>query len=300
MAMPDAPFLDFAADVKKHIGVPVIAVGRLGDPATAEAAVASGKTDFVALGRTLIADPQWADKVSRGEPIRRCLACNTCINDMRGGARIGCVVNGAAGRETMFAAAQPPRGERIAVIGAGPVGPHLCGARRRRQQRDACSRRANAPAARSVTPARRRCFKKSRPTSKALTAISRIWSLPARKRASRSASRADVSANSELLAPFDHIVIATGAEYRFGLGAARRLRRSTPAPRAAPGIARLFSLPKLRDWFYYRARRATGGRFKNLARPGQRVTVIGDAVRAGKSKQAIAGAFEAALLPAAN
>ncbi len=41
---------------------------------------------------------------------------------MRGGARIGCVVNGAAGRETMFAAAQPPRGERIAVIGAGPAG----------------------------------------------------------------------------------------------------------------------------------------------------------------------------------
>ena len=41
---------------------------------------------------------------------------------MRGGARIGCVVNGAAGRETMFAKAKPPHGERIAVIGAGPAG----------------------------------------------------------------------------------------------------------------------------------------------------------------------------------
>ena len=122
MNFPDATFLDFAADVKKHVGVPVIAVGRLGDPATAEAAVADGKTDFVALGRTLIADPQWVEKVRRGEPIRRCLACNTCINEMRGGARIGCVVNGAAGRETRFADAQPPRGEHIAVIGAGPAG----------------------------------------------------------------------------------------------------------------------------------------------------------------------------------
>ncbi len=102
--------------------VPVIAVGRLGDPATATAAVADGKADFVALGRTLIADPQWVEKLRRGEPIRRCLACNTCINEMRGGARIGCVVNGAAGRETMFAEPQPPRGERIAVIGAGPAG----------------------------------------------------------------------------------------------------------------------------------------------------------------------------------
>ena len=122
MSFPDATFLDFAADVKKHVSVPVIAVGRLGDPATAEAAVASGKTDFIALGRTLVADPQWVEKVARGEPIRRCLACNTCINEMRGGARIGCVVNGAAGRETLFADAKPPQGERIAVIGAGPAG----------------------------------------------------------------------------------------------------------------------------------------------------------------------------------
>ena len=122
MTFPDATFLDFAADVKKAVAVPVIAVGRLGDPATATDAVAAGKTDFVALGRTLIADPQWVEKLRRGEPIRRCLACNTCINEMRGGAGIGCVVNGAAGREALFADRKPPRGERIAVIGAGPAG----------------------------------------------------------------------------------------------------------------------------------------------------------------------------------
>ena len=122
MTFPDATFLDFAADVKKSVAIPVIAVGRLGDPAIATAAVAAGKTDFVALGRTLIADPQWVEKLRRGEPIRRCLACNTCINEMRGGAGIGCVVNGAAGRESLFAGRKPPRGERIAIIGAGPAG----------------------------------------------------------------------------------------------------------------------------------------------------------------------------------
>src|SRR5499425_1468636 len=83
MTFPDATFLDFAAAVKKMIRVPVIAVGRLGDPAVATQAVAAGRTDFVALGRTLIADPQWVAKLRRGEPIRRCLACNTCINEMR-------------------------------------------------------------------------------------------------------------------------------------------------------------------------------------------------------------------------
>src|SRR6202043_694077 len=69
-----------------------------------------------------IPNPKWVKKGRRGEPIRRCLACNTCINEMRGGARIGCVVNGAAGRETEFANTEPPTGERIAVIGAGPAG----------------------------------------------------------------------------------------------------------------------------------------------------------------------------------
>src|SRR6185437_17124442 len=104
------------------VRVPVIAVGRLGDAALAAAAVESGKADFVALGRALIAEPQWVEKLRRGEPIRRCLACNTCINEMRGGARIGCVVNAAAGRESTFADSSPPRAERIAVIGAGPAG----------------------------------------------------------------------------------------------------------------------------------------------------------------------------------
>jgi hypothetical protein len=53
----------------------------------------------------------------------------------------------------------------------------------------------------------------------------------------------------------------------------------------------------VRDWFYYRARKPTGERFTMLATPGQKVTVIGDAAKAGKSKEAIASAFEAALLP---
>jgi dimethylglycine catabolism A len=56
------------------------------------------------------------------------------------------------------------------------------------------------------------------------------------------------------------------------------------------------SSPKLRDWFYYRGRKATGQKFRKLARPNQTVVVIGDAVIAGKSKPAITSAFDAALL----
>jgi len=66
---------------------------------------------------------------------------------------------------------------------------------------------------------------------------------------------------------------------------------------SAAVVLRLFSMPKLRNWFYYDARIATGGRVRKLVRPGQKISVIGDAVRAGKSKDAIASAFAAALLP---
>jgi dimethylglycine catabolism A len=294
MRMPDATFLDFAADVKKHVGVPVIAVGRLGDPATAEAAVATGKTDFIALGRTLIADPQWVDKVSRGEPIRRCLACNTCINEMRGGARIGCVVNGAAGRESLFADAQPPRGERIAVIGAGPAGLTYA----------ALVAEGNAVTVfeKNAHPGGSFRYAGKAPLYQEVEASERsferyIADLAAACEMKGVAFRlaTDINALPGLLSPFDRIVVATGAAYRFGLGAVVNWLLDRDVARV-PGLARLFSWPALREWFYYRGRRATGDDFRKLARPGQRLVVIGDAVSAGKSKQAIASAFEAALL----
>jgi 2,4-dienoyl-CoA reductase-like NADH-dependent reductase (Old Yellow Enzyme family) len=294
MNFPDAPFLDFAAEVKKLVAVPVIAVARLGDPATAEAAVANGKTDFVALGRSLIADPQWPEKVRRGEPVRRCLSCNTCINEMRGGARIGCVVNGATGREILFAAPQGPRGERIAVIGAGPAGltyaslvadanavtvfeksPRAGGAFRYA---------GKAPLFQEVAANEQSFARYVADLVAACQAKGVVFSLAT-----------DVAKRPELLAPFDRVVIASGAAYRFGLGVVANRMLDLGIARA-PGFARLFSIPALRDWFYYRARRGTAGEIRPLTRPGQIVTVIGDAAKAGKSKAAIASAFEAALL----
>ncbi len=216
MAYPDATFLDYAADVKKRVRIPVIAVGRLGDPERATDAVASGKADFVALGRTLIADPDWVEKLRRGEPARRCLACNTCVNEMRGGSQLHCVVNGAAGQERSFEIASMPKGERIAVIGAGPAGLTYASLVARRT-RSPCSSGRLVPAAHSATPARRRCSRRSSPTRIRSTAPLRSSSLRARKGVTFCYG-IDVARTPELLAPFDRIVIATGAQYRFGLG----------------------------------------------------------------------------------
>jgi len=90
-------------------------------------------------------------------------------------------------------------------------------------------------------------------------------------------------------------VIATGAQYRYGLGPIATAMLDRGVGRW-PGFAWLFSLPAFRDWFYYKGRQGTADRFVRLAKPGQIVIAIGDAVQAGKSKQAIASAFEAALL----
>lgn len=231
----------------------------------------------------------------RGEPVRRCLACNTCINEMRGGARIGCVVNAAAGRESLFADAKElRRGERIAVIGAGPAGLTYASLAAdgntvtvlERDTRAGGSFRyaGKAPLFQEVE-ANQQSFDRYVADLAAACAMKGVEFRFA----------TDVTDAPELLAAFDRIVIATGAAYRFGLGAFMLWALDRGVARW-PGISRLFSSAKLRDWFYYRARRGTGGKLTGFARPGQIVTVIGDAARAGKSKQAIASAFEAALL----
>jgi hypothetical protein len=294
MSYPDATFLHFAAGVKKATQIPVIAVGRLGDPTTAMDAVASGAADFIALGRTLVADPQWVEKLRRDEPIRRCLACNTCINEMRGGAGIGCVVNGAAGREIMFADARPPRGERIAVIGAGPAGLTYASLVAEGNQVTVFEK-DKRPGGAFRYAGKAPLFQEVAANEKSFERYVADLVAACMRNGVTFRLGTNVTGQRGLLASFDRIVIATGAQYRYGLGPIAKLMLDWGAGRW-PGFAQLFSSPGFRDWFYYKAREGTAERFKQLAKPGQAVAAIGDAVLAGKSKQAIASAFEAALL----
>ncbi|MFZ2082315.1 MAG: NAD(P)-binding protein [Xanthobacteraceae bacterium] len=294
MNLSDATFLDYAADVKKRVSVPVIAVGRLGDPTIAERAVGQGKADFIALGRTLVAEPQWVEKVRRGEPIRRCLSCNTCINEMRGGARIGCVVNGAAGREILFAAPQMRRDERIAVVGAGPAGLTYASLVAEGNYVTVFEKEAQ-PGGAFKFAAKAPLFQEVETEARSFNRYIADLAAACRVKGVQFRLGTDAVAASALLAGFDTVVIATGAEYRFGLRPFANWLLDTGIARA-PGIARLFTSPSVRNWFYYKARHGSAARFRHLARPGQRVVVIGDAARPGKSKEAIASAFAAALL----
>jgi NADPH2 dehydrogenase len=74
----DFPFSQLAwlgCEVKKNTEIPVIAVGGLNDPAKAQRLVAEGWADFAAVGRGMLVDPEWANKVLAGQKVSPCLDC---------------------------------------------------------------------------------------------------------------------------------------------------------------------------------------------------------------------------------
>ncbi len=126
MYVPQGCFVDLAAAVKAEVKIPVVAVGRIKSPALATQIIQEGKADMIALGRSLLADPQWPRKARDGETdaIRPCIGC--CLGCIHTVLRLepgGCVVNPDVGREYLLAAPSPPtQARRVLVAGAGPAG----------------------------------------------------------------------------------------------------------------------------------------------------------------------------------
>jgi len=110
--------------VKKVVNIPVITVGKLGNPELAERVILEGKADFIALGRTLLADPEWPHKAKEGkfEDIRPCIGCENCLGRMRESKYISCAVNPMTGMEREFTVRQAKRARSILVVGGGPGG----------------------------------------------------------------------------------------------------------------------------------------------------------------------------------
>jgi NADPH-dependent 2,4-dienoyl-CoA reductase/sulfur reductase-like enzyme len=114
-----------AEAVKKKVHVPVIAVGVIREPEFAEKILQDNKTDFVAIGRGMIADPAWCEKAKSGKTseIRKCICCMYCIDNIFTGHHIGCAVNAKAGREIEFRDLhRDGNGKKVVVIGGGPAG----------------------------------------------------------------------------------------------------------------------------------------------------------------------------------
>jgi len=126
MYIPHGCFVHLAEAVKKKVDIPVIAVGRIKTPDLADKIIKENKADVVALGRALLADPQWPEKAqnSRFNAIRPCIGCCLgCIHAVLALEPGGCVVNPDVGREFLLQEDQPRVNLReVLVVGAGPAG----------------------------------------------------------------------------------------------------------------------------------------------------------------------------------
>jgi len=293
MAYPEGTFLEFSSEVKERVGVPVIGVGRLGNPEVARAAIEEGKADMVALGRTLIADPQWVSKVRSGAAVRRCLSCNHCVNSMRSGAHISCVVNPITGFELDFADPSPPEGEKICVVGAGPAGLSYAYLVADRNQVTVIERAPESGGAFRYT-GKAPLFREVEATEESFRTYIAGLERACRDRGVGFRHGIDVTRVPQIIEPYDRVVFATGARYRYGLGHLIPRLLNSGLVKSRLG-RRLFASARLREFLYYRARRGTGSDMRGITLPAQKVVVIGDAKGARKAREAIDSAFRAAL-----
>lgn len=121
----DGMYLEAAAQVKRHVNIPVLVSGRMDDPDRGAEAIADGRCDMVALGRPLLADPDLPNKIRAGGPerVRTCISCNYgCSVRIRTAGTIGCAVNPECAREDLGPVRPALRKKRILVAGGGPAG----------------------------------------------------------------------------------------------------------------------------------------------------------------------------------
>lgn len=118
-------FVKIAGDIKKAVNVPVSAVGRIVDSEMAERVIESGMADIVAMGRPLLADPDWGTKIAAGKAcdIRRCISCNKgCTDAIQNRQFLSCVLNAENGYENSRSIQPAEQKKKIAVLGGGPAG----------------------------------------------------------------------------------------------------------------------------------------------------------------------------------
>ncbi len=114
--------ISLARAVREVVSIPVIAHGKLGKPEVARRVIEEESADFLALGRPLLADPDWPRKVKEGreEDIRPCIACNeTCLGKR---LSLGCTVNPQTGMEKEYALTPVAQKKSVLVVGGGPGG----------------------------------------------------------------------------------------------------------------------------------------------------------------------------------
>lgn len=118
-------YMPYAKLVKENVDVPVLCAGRMDAPDMAEGAVNDGVCDIISLGRPLLADPDYVNKLRRGERkcIRPCISCQEgCMGRIQEYSMVNCAVNPQAARERVTAYNPVLKAKRVLVIGGGVAG----------------------------------------------------------------------------------------------------------------------------------------------------------------------------------
>lgn len=119
---PEGWKLYLAENIRNHVNIPVFGVGVIHSPEVADRAIADGMVDFVALGRELLAEPQWANKAVAGDDhFPKCIGCNACFERIGKNLPLRCALNPLAGRE-LHKPEPATVVKKIAVVGGGPGG----------------------------------------------------------------------------------------------------------------------------------------------------------------------------------
>ncbi len=111
--------------VKEAVDVPVFCAGRMDDPEMASQAIEDGVCDVIDLGRPLLADPDYVNKLRSGRisEIRPCISCHEgCMGRIATWSLINCAVNPQAARERFTAYEPVYRRKKVLIIGGGPAG----------------------------------------------------------------------------------------------------------------------------------------------------------------------------------
>ena len=124
-SVPRGAFTWVTKKLMGQVGIPVITSNRINTPEVAEQVLAEGCADMVSMARPFLADPDFVKKAAAGTPqrIAPCIACNQACLDHTFEMKIAsCLVNPQAAHETELVYEPASAPKTIAVVGAGPAG----------------------------------------------------------------------------------------------------------------------------------------------------------------------------------
>lgn len=111
-------------EIKKHVAIPVVTVGRITEPWIADELIANGKADACMIGRANLCDPEFANKAAKGQDddIRPCIGCLRCLNGIMFGKRVACTINPSFELENEETLQPADVKKKVLVIGGGAAG----------------------------------------------------------------------------------------------------------------------------------------------------------------------------------